>query len=214
MAKLEQEDTDWVAEELPDWQRAIYTVNPSDLTPPDTLTTSLNKGHESMAYLTYVIDNYSSLPSIIAFIHPHRSGFWNAWHTDTPLHDNVYALENLQLPFIQQNGYVNLRCNWAPGCKKAPGTNQHITRQVWQEVFNETSTSSSNNSQTVLDSSDPTIAVACCAQFAVSRERIRKRPVEDYVKIREWVVHTELSDRKSGRVMEYLWHVIFGMDPV
>ncbi len=168
-----------------------------------------------MAYLTYVIDHYSSLPPIMAFIHPHRSGFWNAWHTDTPLHDNVYALENLQLPFVRQNGYVNLRCNTAPGgCNKAPGRNQHITHQVWQEVFNETSTPHANRSSTAMADTDPTLAVACCAQFAVSREQVRKRPLEDYVRIRDWVIHTELSDRKSGRIMEYLWHVIFGMDPV
>lgn len=168
-----------------------------------------------MAYLTYVIDHYSSLPPIMAFIHPHRSGFWDAWHTDTPLHDNVYALENLQLPFVRQNGYVNLRCNTTPGgCNKAPGRNQHITRQVWQEVFNETSTPHADRSPTGMADTDPTLAVACCAQFAVSGEQVRKRPLEDYVRIRDWVIHTELSDRKSGRIMEYLWHVIFGMDPV
>jgi len=196
------------------WQHAIYTVNPSDATSPDTLTTPLNKGHESMAYLTYVIDHYSSLPSTLAFIHSHRSGFWNAWHTDTPLHDNVYTLENLQIPFVQHNGYVNLRCNWAPGCGKVPGTNEHITREVWQEVFNDTSTSPTNSSNGATSTADPTLAVACCAQFAVSREQVHKRPLEDYMKFRDWIIHTEKSDAKSGRVMEYLWHVIFGMDPV
>ncbi|KAL8877163.1 MAG: hypothetical protein Q9198_004773 [Flavoplaca austrocitrina] len=84
MAKVESENTDWVAENLPDWQHAIYTVNPSASTPNTTLTTPQNKGHESMAYLTYIIDHYTSLPSTLAFIHPHRRGFRDAWHTDTP----------------------------------------------------------------------------------------------------------------------------------
>ena len=57
-------------------------------------------------------------------------------------------------------------------------------------------------------------AAACCAQFAVSKEQVLKRPVEDYIRFRDWIVHTEKNDAKSGRVMEYLWHVIFGKDSV
>jgi hypothetical protein len=58
------------------------------------------------------------------------------------------------------------------------------------------------------------IASACCAQFAVSRDQVLKRPLEDYVKIRQWVMDTDRDDASSGRVMEYLWHVIFGKDLV
>ena len=58
------------------------------------------------------------------------------------------------------------------------------------------------------------VAAACCAQFAVSRERVLERPVGDYERFREWVVETEKSDAKSGRVLEFLWHVIFGMEAV
>ena len=43
---------------------------------------------------------------------------------------------------------------------------------------------------------------------------MRERPVGDYERFREWVVETEKSDAKSGRVMEFLWHVIFGMEAV
>lgn len=58
------------------------------------------------------------------------------------------------------------------------------------------------------------VGAACCAQFAVSRERVLQRPKSDYEGFREWVVETEKNDAKSGRVMEFLWHVIFGMDAV
>lgn len=40
------------------------------------------------------------------------------------------------------------------------------------------------------------------------------RPVSDYVHFREWIMETELEDEKSGRVMEFLWHVIFGKGAV
>ncbi|KAL8822452.1 MAG: hypothetical protein Q9191_006811 [Dirinaria sp. TL-2023a] len=223
MAKLEAEDTDWVGEYLPDWQHAIYTVNPSSSSTsstttnkPKTLTTPLNKGHESMAYLSYIIDNYASLPSTLAFIHSHASGFLTAWHTDTPLHSNIAALSTLRIAFVQENGYVNLRCNWNPGCVPAHRVNKHVTPQVWGEVFANVSAplllqrKGEEEGREVPEQ----VAAACCAQFAVSRDRVLKRPRSDYVALRKWVVETGKSDAQSGRVMEFLWHVVFGMGPV
>lgn len=58
------------------------------------------------------------------------------------------------------------------------------------------------------------MGAACCAQFAVSRNRVLERPLSDYEALRQWVVDTPLSDARSGRVLEFLWHVIFGMDAV
>ena len=166
----------------------------------------MNKGHEAMAYLSYIIDKYDTLPSTLAFIHPHRDGFLSAWHTDTPYHDNVDALNSLQLPFVQSNGYVNLRCNWNPGCLEAHRENAHVTSEVWHEVFRGTTTE---------DSHFPIqVGAGCCAQFAVSKSQVRQRPLEDYKHFRDWIIGTEESDAKSGRVMEFLWHVIFGKEGV
>lgn len=183
-----------------------------------------------MAYLTYIIDNYnSSLPSIMAFLHSHQKGFFEAWHTDAPLHDNVIAMRSLQLDFVAQNGYVNLRCNTNPGCTKAfRRKSPHVTGEVWQEIFDGTTTLPSTLNATSV-ASEPTsthddrekarymhmgVASACCAQFAVSRDQVLRRPLNDYVKIRQWIIDTERDDANSGRVMEYLWHIIFGKDVV
>ncbi|KAL3461563.1 hypothetical protein BJX64DRAFT_289176 [Aspergillus heterothallicus] len=230
MARLEEEPVKWVEEELPDWQRAIYTVNPSKTTISDNnrLKTPMNKGHESMAYLTYLIDHYDHLPSTIAFIHAHQSGFLMAWHVDSPLHDNVAALRSLQLDFVQRSGYVNLRCNWNPGCNLKHRHNKHINEEMWTEIFDGTSTPPLNSSEAHAAKhlgdyghlqhrflQFPTqIATSCCAQFAVSRDQVLRRPREDYLKIRQWVIDTDLSDAASGRAMEFLWHVIFGKDSV
>jgi hypothetical protein len=184
--------------------------------------TPFNKGHEAMAYLTYIIDNYNNLPATIAFLHAHRSGFLMAWHVDAPLHDNVIAMRNLQLDFVQRNGYVNLRCNWNPGCKGSHRFNKHVTDQIWWDVFEGTSTPPLNMSSPwemeygghkYIRKPDE-IGAACCAQFAVSRDQVQKRPLNDYVKIRQWILDTELNDASSGRVMEFLWHIIFGMEGV
>jgi len=210
---------------LPDmiasWEAALYTVSPSDNSSSPTdhsiLTTPANKGKESMAYLTYVIDNYDILPSIIVFLHSHRSGFLSAWHTDTALHDNVDALRTLKLDFVERNGYVNMRCNQNPGCLKSHLKNAHVTPDVWVDIFSNTSTEI-NRMSTVTQGGKSNVPLelgaACCAQFAVSREAVLRRPQADYERFREWILETEKSDAKSGRVLEFLWHIIFGMEPV
>jgi len=58
------------------------------------------------------------------------------------------------------------------------------------------------------------IATPCCAQFAVSREQVLKRSKEEYERFLKWLLDTPLDDFTSGRVFEYLWHVIFGKEPV
>ena len=183
-----------------------------------------------MAYLTYIIDNYNGLiPSIVAFLHSHRQGFFEAWHVDTPLHDNVVAMRLLNLDFVREAGYVNLRCNWNPGCNKR-GTehaNGHITSEIWSQLMGDTSTPLFNGKPGSLGAVkdiqsfyggereeyvEMTIFSTCCAQFAVSREQIYQRPLKDYIKVREWLLETELDDPHSGRVLEYMWHIIFGME--
>ncbi|KAK5188912.1 hypothetical protein LTR47_011216 [Exophiala xenobiotica] len=229
---LQEENVSWVLEDLPDWKHAIYIVNP--LQPrgehSDMLTTPVDKGRKAMAYLSYIIDNYNSgIPSIVAFLHAHRNGFFQAWHVDTPLHDNVVAMRSLRLDYVQKKGYVNLRCNWNPGCKRVSRPNPHINGEVWREVFDGTSTpvfvqnrtgpasipgTSSLEDREKLRYTTMNIWTPCCAQFAVTSERIYERPLADYVKIRRWVMDTEKDDAHSGRVMEYLWHVIFGREAV
>ena len=58
------------------------------------------------------------------------------------------------------------------------------------------------------------VGVACCAQFALTRQKIRERPLSDYQRYRNWITETGLEDNVSGRVLEYSWHVIFGRGPV
>ncbi|KAK5195328.1 hypothetical protein LTR47_010899 [Exophiala xenobiotica] len=223
------DDISWIAQDLPGWQHAIYYVDhPSSVARKGHLRTPINKGNEAMAYLTYIVDHYhKQIPSIVAFLHSHHDGFWKAWHVDDPLHDNANALQHLQLDYVKQQGYVNLRCNWAPGCTKLSIPNPHISNETWHEIFANTSTpyfdsdpfgpaasSKIPGEQHHDEVSSSRIWTSCCAQFAVSREQIHRRPVQDYVNIRQWLLNTELDDASSGRTLEYLWHVIFGKEAI
>ncbi|KAF2087456.1 hypothetical protein K490DRAFT_42281 [Saccharata proteae CBS 121410] len=207
VGKQKNEDTDWIAAELPEWQNAIYVVN--DHTAP--LHTIVNKGREAQPYLTYIVDNYHNLPETIVFLHPHRAGYPVAWHTDAPGYSNVASIKSLNIDFVQRNGYANLRCIFIPGCPDEV--------QPFREPRDETRTIETNMPAAWFDLFNTTdvpsvIATPCCAQFAVSRDQVLKRPWEDYKKYHTWLLDTSLDDDTSGRIFEYLWHIIFGQDPV
>ncbi|KAF2457874.1 hypothetical protein BDY21DRAFT_302959 [Lineolata rhizophorae] len=207
MGRLESEDGSWVARDLPDWQNAIYVVD----NPNATLHTPINKGKEANPYLTYLIENYDNLPSIIAFLHSHRDGYPQAWHTDAIDYSNVKSLQALRLDYVRREGYVNLRCIDIPGCPadvqpfRDPPDHDHVYEyrvpEIWEYLFNNTDV-------------PHVLAVPCCAQFVVTRGAVLRRPHSDYVRFREWLYSTDIPDEESGRIMEYLWHVIFGKDPV
>jgi hypothetical protein len=219
MAKLPTDDTRWVHTDLQDWQSAIYDIdtetphNTSTLDPltNSTLRTLRNKGMEANAYLAYIVQNYNNLPSTIAFIHPHKDGYPIAWHTDNNEHSNIVSLQNLNIKFTQSNSYANLRCVNDPGCphevmpfRNPPEDHRTIEAAMpdaWQSLFNNTDV-------------PQVLATPCCAQFAVSSKQVQKRPLVEYQKYYTWLMETPLKDETSGRVLEYLWHVLFGQDPV
>ncbi len=165
-----------------------------------------------MAYLTYLVDHYSALPAIIAFVHPHRDGYPTAWHTDADGYNNAKSLNGLKLDYVKEHGYANLRCIYIPGCPdeiqpfRSPyeehRTAEHAMIDTWAFMFG-------NESQV-----PAVLATPCCSQFAVSRDQVLARPRSDYLRYRDWLIETTLDDATSGRIMEYLWHVIFGRDPV
>ena len=209
IAHLHDEDVSWVEVELPNWGRALYIVDQPNAS---TLHTPINKGRESMAYLTYLVDFYDRLPPISIFLHPAKAGYPEAWHNDAPDYSNVFSVQHLQLDYVQESGYVNLRCNTDPGCghitnmqpHRQPSDPEKTTEQAmveaWPALFGEPAPDE--------------VAQPCCSQFAVSRDAIRARPRAEYERYRQWLVDTELPDGISGRVFEYAWQFMFGKGPV
>jgi hypothetical protein len=219
IAKLPSDDTSWVHTDLQDWQSAVYEIdtdtphNESTLDPlmNSTIRTLRNKGMEANAYLAYIVQNFNNLPSTIAFIHPQKDGYPVAWHTDNNEHSNVVSLQSLNINFIQSNGYANLRCVNDPGCpnevmpfRDPPEDHRTIEAampEAWRDLFNNTDV-------------PHILATPCCAQFAVSSKQVQQRPLDEYRKYYTWLMETPLKDETSGRVFEYLWHILFGQDPV
>jgi len=217
MGKTQSEDTNWVGEELPDWQHAIYAV---DLMENETSATGLktrtNKAKEAMPYLTYLADNYPDFPDVVVFLHAHRRGYPVAWHNDAQDHDAAIMMKQLHLQTIRDRGYVNLRCQPIPGCPneiqpwRYPPDPERVPEQLFPYVYAEFFNRTLHETQAEIQ----LVAVPCCAQFAVSREQILTRPKEEYERYRKYLEETKYSDDHIGRVMEYMWHIMFGQDPI
>lgn len=162
-------------------------------------------------YLTYLVENYEKLPMIIAFVHPHECGYPQAWHTDAESHSNVESLSSLNTSFVLSNGYANLRCIAIPGCPDEiqPFREEYEEGRSAEHAFIDACRYIFDNNYV-----SKVVGTSCCAQFAVSRDQVHKRPLEYYVGALRWLHDTLLDDATSGRVLEYLWHIIFRQGPV
>ena len=109
---------------------------------------------------------------------------------------------------MRQHGYANLRCAWAVGCPaplnlKKPVLTRPLHRHypdAFRTLF---------PARVARDDWPEAIGVSCCAQFAVTREAIRKNEKADYERWRAWLLETEIKDDISGRILEYSWHSAF-----
>lgn len=201
VTRTKREDVSWITESFRDSniETIIYVADDpwAPYHPPK------NKGNEAMIYLTYIIDHYESLADVNIFMHSHRY----AWHNDQLLdRDAVQMVNRLSPERVQREGYMNMRCDWLPGCPNwldisATELNRNKKEEVeiagiWPELF----------------PGEPiphVLAQSCCSQFAVSRDRIRALPKARYVHLRNWLMRTPLRDSISGRIWEYVWHFVF-----
>ncbi|KAF2493232.1 hypothetical protein BU16DRAFT_74337 [Lophium mytilinum] len=206
IARTSSEDVSWIEKELgssPSFQTAIYTVD----APIPPFTVPKNKGREVMPYLTYIITHYQNLSDVTIFMHASPV----AWHNNDLLDgSSPVMLRALSSHKVVRDGYFNLRCHQSPGCSDQV---HHLGAEfgienpklaafamAWTEILPATPM-------------PKVLRQPCCSQFAVSRERIRALPLEQYGFFQDWVLATELTDALSGRVWEYLWQYIWTGQP-
>lgn len=156
------------------------------------------------------------------FIHSQRY----QWHNDDPYYDGVPMINRFQIPYLEEVGYVNLRCAWVLGCPEEihPLTDSDVDAVHAGAYY-------MNGFQALFPGAEvpDAVGVSCCAQFGVAKWKILERPKSDYQRYRKWLLETDLDDAMSGRIMEYSWHstslsflekikltslVIFGMEPI
>lgn len=129
------------------------------------------------------------------------------------MYDGVPVLKRLRLDHVRNRGFVALRCTWTMGCP----AELHPTKPSYGSDDRSQNEAAYGEAFQYLFPGEPVpdvVGAHCSSQFAVSRERIRARSKEHYEKIRNWLIDTPLHDQISGRILEYMFHIIFGMPPV
>ncbi|KAL1609778.1 hypothetical protein SLS59_001289 [Nothophoma quercina] len=201
--KTTKEDLAWMQEEIPHAPLVVYEVDNEKA----ENKVPKNKGREAMVYLSYIIDHYDDLPDTTLFMHAHR----HAWHNNQLMGlDAAQIVNRLNHDRVARLGYMNVRCHHDPGCPDwihmdRPGGDFDFfhkpeeiywRKSIWEEIHPGAPI-------------PPSISGICCAQFAVSRDRIRQVPLERFIHYRKWLLTTGMDDQFSGRIFEYIWHYIF-----
>lgn len=169
-----------------------------------------------MAYLTYIIDHYFSLSDVNIFLRADRTE--GAGDDDLFAGDAALMSRRLQPAYVVDRGYVNLRCQHAPGC---PGmaVSSNINNLSDPTKRDGSASASSDRLGSSLsdawdalfpfDSMPSELAQPGGGQFAVSGRQIRRVPLLDYVSYRGWLVDTALDDELAGQMWELLWQFVF-----
>lgn len=213
-------DKNWLQDLSDKYHMCIYDVDAPSSKPSNYLQVPANRGHEAMPYLTYIIDNFDELPAISVFVHGSRF----SWHNDDMNYDNLNLLRRLNTTSALSSpskGYHNLRCDWsASTCPKqsAPQGSYETRLRGVLEPF---------NARVISDGLIPIalqqlfgsaklgrseiLRSQCCAQFIVTRDRIKQHSKEEYVALRQWLLDgpSHPDDKIAGRIVSYLWHILF-----
>lgn len=188
----------------------IYNMDPL---PKEGLETPyFYQGHEASAYLAYLVDHYNELHPYTIFIH----GREDQWHNDIAGPKTHTVLRNLRYEAVNANGYVNLRCAGTPGCPSTLHQKNPVAHDSQYQYLLDQLPKTLHYLLEMEEEDFPAdIGHQCCAQFALSRERIQARPRSDYRKMMIWVGTTDMTDNYGiGWLTEKLWHIIFGMPSV
>ncbi|CAG8919468.1 unnamed protein product [Penicillium salamii] len=214
LPKTRSDDIRWLQKYIktqPNTTPFIYSM--SKRREKDLLIPRSSRGREVSAYLSYILDHYDKLPPVSIFIHAGEE----QRHNDLFGPKTKVVLENLRIEAVEAKGYLNLRCLHSPGCPshvhpnnptaidiKNRDTRAYLA-QIYKELF--------GADKPVPD----VIGGICCAQFAASRDQIRRRPKSDYERMMNWVDKgsAQLVDSYGvGWVFEVVWHIVFSMEDV
>ena len=214
-------DSNWLSALADSYHLCIYTAD----APLDTQSTYLqvpaNRGHEAMAYLTFLIDNYADISAAGAvFVHGAR---W-AWHNDALDYDNAALLAALNVSAaLALSGYHNLRCDWSASTCSAslapPQGSLETSLSAMLEPWNPRVVSDATlpgalaalfgGDESAAEYASPkgvgrlllgrtnAVRAQCCAQFVVARDRVWQHSRGEYVALRQWLLDGSSDSDKN-----------------
>lgn len=201
-------DSHWLDALTNLYHLCVYTADAPANTNSMHLQVPANRGHEAMAYLTFLIDNYAHIPAAgVVFVHGAR---W-AWHNDAPDYDNAALLAALNVSAaLAPLGYHNLRCDWSastcsPSSAPPQGSLETSLRAVlepWNHraasdkalpralvaLFGGDEYVSARSGGGLHLGRTNAVRAQCCAQFVVARDRVWQHSRDEYVALRQWLL--------------------------
>ena len=183
-----------------DWVYKLKNVNKFCIydkeNPENEYNIPVNKGNEASVYLKYIIDNYNNLADFTFFIHDDEY----AWHHSGSIIDKFdEAVASNKL-------YYNINDNCVLGSIVSNYWYHDIL--VWYSTYVEKYISMRD-----LPNIDWTQNYRGSAQFLVHKSLITNLPLEFYENLYNWIITTDMTNDKSGRFLEWTWHIFWDIYP-
>jgi len=183
-----------------DWVYKLKNINKYYIydkeTPENEYNIPVNKGNEASVYLKYIIDNYETLADFTFFIHDdeyawHHSGSIINLFDEAVMSNKLYynINEKCVLGSIIYNNWYNEILIWY---------NNYIEKYIPINT---------------LPNKDWTQDHRGSAQFLVHKSLITKLPLEFYENLYNWIITTDMTNDKSGRFLEWTWHIFWDIYP-
>ncbi len=175
------------------------SLTPAALAFDTRCSTTVNKGFEASAYLRFIVEYYNRLPQNVVFIHGHEKD----WH------QNLDILKAIECADMETYGFVSINnslmlddARWGEPIVR--DWYDGATKKLWEDVL-----------KPVLGFDLPphSMRIDCCAQFVVSRNRIKRLSRDVYRSLLQYILDSSENDKSIAIAFEYTWHAIFG-EPV
>jgi hypothetical protein len=165
-------------------------------TPENKYNIPVNKGQEASVYLKYIIDNYENLSDFTFFIHDDEY----AWHHSGSI------IPKLEEAIRSNKLYYNINDRCILG---SIVTNEWYNEiLIWYKIFIEKYIPLNS-----LPNKDWTLNHRGAAQFLLHKSLIRNLPLEFYKNLYNWIITTPITNYKTGRFLEWTWHIFFDIYP-
>jgi len=183
-----------------DWVYKLKNINKYYIYDKEILSSEfnipVNKGNEASVYLKYIVDNYENLSDFTFFIHDdeyawhHRGSIINLFDEAVSSNKLYYNInEGCILGSIVSNRWYNDILVWY---------NTYIEKYIPINT---------------LPNPDWTQDYRGSAQFLVHKSLITNLPLEFYQNLYNWIITTDMPNEKSGRFLEWTWHIFWVIYP-
>lgn len=151
---------------------------------------SVNKGHEAITYLKYIIENYDNLEEKNLFLHGHG----NSYHQEF---SSVEMIKNIKWNCDIKYFSVNRRSYYNIISSDQNIKEYNWLKENWKDLFNDN-----------LNFPD-SFGHYSCAQFVVHKDMILSNSIDFYKHCHSFILNTNLDNYITSRLFEYTWHYIF-----